>query len=519
MPAHQEREQPIHPIEKRVLLLLREVERLSLSEISKRLGLDLSTVSRAAQWLKHKGLCEIEETVVNNQVSLGTEGHKYLQFKLPERRLVDALRSLGDTSSLDRVSEITGMGDMEVKIGVIWAKKKGWVEIQRSSQGSLIKLLNYPEGPTDEERLLSTLKDGPIMMSELREHSATIERLARRPNVISIDPIKEHYLTLTEEGERVSRSISLEVEEVVQLTPDLITSGRWREVTFSRYDLLAPVKPVYAARLSPLTELIELVRDVFVELGFEEIKGPLVELAFWNFDALFQPQDHPAREMHDTFYLESPDRGVIPHDLARRVKAVHERGWRTGSKGWRYRWEGEEACRLLLRTHTTAATVRYLVDHKDPPIKVFTIDRVYRNENVDWKHLAELHQIDGIMMDRAVTLRSLMGIIREFYRRLGIPNVRFRPSYFPYTEPSAEVEVYLPWSNSWAELGGMGIFRPEVTGPLGVKYPVLAWGLGLERLAMTVYGIDDIRSLYRNDLRWIRSISPVSTLTKMRGAK
>jgi phenylalanyl-tRNA synthetase alpha chain len=112
-------------------------------------------------------------------------------------------------------------------------------------------------------------------------------------------------------------------------------------------------------------------------------------------------------------------------------------------------------------------------------------------------------------MDRGVGLKHLMGVIREFYARLGLREVRFRPSYFPYTEPSAEVDVYLKDLGRWVELGGMGVFRPEVTMPLGVVNPVLAWGLGLERLAIIVYGVEDIRELYRNDLSWIRSVNPI----------
>jgi phenylalanyl-tRNA synthetase, alpha subunit (EC 6.1.1.20) len=191
------------------------------------------------------------------------------------------------------------------------------------------------------------------------------------------------------------------------------------------------------------------------------------------------------------------------------VRAAHENGGGTGSKGWRYRWSVEEASRLILRTHTTATTIRYLAEHREPPVKVFSVDRIFRNEKVNWKRLAEFHQIEGILMDRGVGLKHLMGVIKEFYARLGLREVRFRPSYFPYTEPSAEVDVYLKELGKWVELGGMGVFRPEVTRPLGVEHPVLAWGLGLERLAIIIYGVEDIRELYRNDLSWIRSVVPI----------
>jgi phenylalanyl-tRNA synthetase alpha chain len=275
---------------------------------------------------------------------------------------------------------------------------------------------------------------------------------------------------------------------------------------------------VYPARYHPIVELIDEIREIFLELGFEEIKGGFVESAFWNFDALFQPQDHPAREMHDTFYLSTPSRAKLPSQLiVKRVAQTHENGWSTGSTGWGYKWNSELAQQTILRTHTTATTIRYLASHPDPPIKVFSIDRVYRNEKVNYKHLAEFHQIEGIIMDKDVSLRDLMGTMKEFYSRLGYERVRFWPSYFPYTEPSAEATAYVEKKGvdssgkvstvgRWLELGGMGIFRPEVTMPLGIKYPVLAWGLGLERLFMIRLDADDIRTPYRNELSWIRKV-------------
>jgi phenylalanyl-tRNA synthetase alpha chain len=190
-----------------------------------------------------------------------------------------------------------------------------------------------------------------------------------------------------------------------------------------------------------------------------------------------------------------------------RVRRTHECGWITGSTGWGYKWSREEAKKLVMRTHTTATTIRYLAKHKKPPVKVFSVDRVYRNEKVDRKHLAEFHQFEGIIMDKNVTIRDLIGILTEFYKRLGLEKVRFWPSYFPYTEPSLQSSVYIAKWDAWVELCGMGMFRPEVLEPLGIKYPVLAWGGGLERLIMIKLGVDDMRDLYRNKLSWIRGIT------------
>ncbi len=507
MPDHTDAQRVVlHPLERSVLKSLARRRRATFRELAEELGMKVDAVAKALERLQRKGLARVEELVVDRVAQLSEEGLEYASRGLPERRLVEELRSRGGSAELEELRR--ALGDMSVEIGIIWAKRNGWIEIDRSEGRTLLRLVRYPEQPTEEELVLKTLKGGPRSVNELGPLAGVCERLARRAGLVTIRDVKEHVASVTEEGLQLADRIE-DVEEVSQLTPEMIKTGRWRAVRLARYDVYAPVKPAFAAREHPLTSLIRRVREAFVELGFQEVKGPLVELAFWNFDALFQPQDHPAREMHDTFYLAWPDKGRVPEALAERVKAAHENGGGTGSKGWRYRWSVDEASRLILRTHTTATTIRYLAEHREPPVKVFSVDRIFRNERVNWKRLAEFHQIEGILMDRRVGLKHLMGVIREFYARLGLKEVRFRPSYFPYTEPSAEVDVYLKELGRWVELGGMGVFRPEVTRPLGVEHPVLAWGLGLERLAIIVYGVEDIRELYRNDLSWIRSVKPI----------
>ncbi|MDH4292062.1 MAG: phenylalanine--tRNA ligase subunit alpha, partial [Dehalococcoidia bacterium] len=312
-------------------------------------------------------------------------------------------------------------------------------------------------------------------------------------------------LELTDAGWDLAKKGIEIVEEVSQLTPELIRTGRWRKAKLRRFDVTAPGPTIHPGKIHPAQQIIQRVREIFLEMGFTEIRGSIVETAFWNFDALFQPQDHPAREMMDTFYLAQPRKGKLPKkDVVDAVAKTHEDGWITGSRGWEYTWSADEAKRLILRTHTTAVTIRYLAEHKEPPVKVFSVDRVYRNEKVDYKHLAEFHQIEGIVMDKKVTLRDLMGTLKEFYLKLGLKKVQFWPSYFPYTEPSMQSTVYVPELKTWVELCGMGIFRPEVLAPLGIKYPVLAWGGGLERLIILKLGIEDIRLLYKNDLGWMR---------------
>jgi phenylalanyl-tRNA synthetase alpha chain len=254
-----------------------------------------------------------------------------------------------------------------------------------------------------------------------------------------------------------------------------------------------------------MSRLIEEVRRAFLALGFEEATCPMAESAFWDFDALFQPQDHPAREMQDTLYCSNPATFPLPDPaLVEAVRATHETGGSTGSLGWRYAWSEQRASQVVLRTHMTASSILALARDPHPPRKVFSIGRVFRRETLDATHLPEFTQVDGIIIDAHANLASLLGTLATFYSRMGIDDIKMKPAFFPYTEPS--VEVHIKWAGRWMEMGGAGIFRPEVTEPFGCKVPVLAWGLGLERLAMARFGLSSIKDLYQPRLDWLRSV-------------
>jgi phenylalanyl-tRNA synthetase alpha chain len=235
-------------------------------------------------------------------------------------------------------------------------------------------------------------------------------------------------------------------------------------------------------------------------MGFNEMPtNRWVESSFWNFDALFQPQAHPARDLHDTFFLKTPATcASLPADYVARVKQMHERGG-DGSHGYNYDWLLAEAEKNVLRTHTTAVSsrvLRALSLRGFTPGKYFSIDRVFRNESIDKTHLAEFHQIEGIIIDRNIGLGDLIGVLQQFFERLGVSPIRFKPAYNPYTEPSMEIFTYIEGLNKWVEIGNSGIFRPEMLGPMGLSSDVtaIAWGLSLERPTMKLYGINNIRS-------------------------
>ena len=296
-------------------------------------------------------------------------------------------------------------------------------------------------------------------------------------------------------------------DEVAQLTPELIQTGKWKDVSFRKYDIRTFAPADHPGKKHPLTRIADEVRRIFISMGFKEIDEEFVQPAFWNMDALFTPQDHPARDIQDTFYLKHPaSLKVTDEEIVKRVCRSHEDGGGTGSSGWGYKWSRAESERALLRTHTTVNTIRSLYDYPEPPVKVFSLSKVFRNEAIDATHLPEFMQIEGIVMEKDASFDMLCGIIREFYGKMGFEDVRFRPGYFPYVEPSLEVEVQ--FKGSWMELGGAGVFRPEVTAPFGVKHPVLAWGFGFERLAMLRWNLKDIRDLYISDVDMLRQ-SPI----------
>ncbi len=487
--------------EQKTLLALQQLKgKAPVEDIVNESGLAHAAVMRGVLSLTENNLVLTHEQK-QTLVSVTEEGDFHAKHGLPERRLLNSVEKLGGEAPVNAVVNDSGLEKKFMSVALGWLNRKKWASIK---QGKLTAL-QKPVTGADEKLLTLLTKTSSLVVEELNPEIQTSISTLKSRGLIEVEEKINRALELTEDGwELVKKGITVQ-QEVSQLTPELIRTGNWRNVKLRRFDVTAPGPVIYPGKIHPVQQIIQQVKEIFLEMGFTEIRGDMVETAFWNFDALFQPQDHPARDMVDTFYLSDPKEGKLPKkSIVDGVCQTHENGWITGSRGWEYKWSPEEAKKLVLRTHTTATTIRYLTQHQDPPVKVFSVDRVYRNEKLDYKHLAEFHQIEGIIMDRKVTLRDLMGTLKEFYQKLGLEKVQFWPSYFPYTEPSLQSTVFVPELNNWVELCGMGIFRPEVLAPLGVKHPVLAWGGGLERLILLKMGLEDIRLLYKNDLGWIR---------------
>jgi phenylalanyl-tRNA synthetase alpha chain len=488
--------------EKKVLLALKKLHgRASPEEIFNTGGFNQHVeVANASSWLQSKKLVSMENKL-KIVYSLGTEGKRFVEKGLPEKRALNLLAEHKGRVRLNDLSPVLAADEIPVAIG--WLKTNGWATI-RKDKGTVIEMTEQGKKAvsevTDAERILQRLHEHP----ELEIEKDSIKPLVSRKNVIREKELITSTILLTEEGKKILDTGFDIQEEITQVTSAVIKNGEWKEKPIRPYDIHAFAPACHGGKPHPLVKLIDDIRQIFVEMGFQEIQGDYVESCFWNMDVLFIPQDHPAREMQDTFYCKTPARlPITEKPLLEEIARVHENGGKTGSTGWGASFSKTEGERALLRTHTTVNTIRYLYHHPTPPCKVFSLERVFRKENIDTTHLPEFYQIEGIIHEEHANFRQLIGILKEFYHRIGFEKIRFRPGYFPYTEPSMEVEVF--WNGKWMELGGSGIFRPEVTEPVGVKNPVLAWGLGLERLAMLRYGLNDIRSLYISDIDWLRN--------------
>ncbi len=470
---------------------------------------ELVEVMNASSWLLSKGFVTIEETFTT-YYSLDKDGRRFIEMDTPERRALKLL-----TNGPIKLSDLSKSGFFtgnEVQIAVGWLKKRAWADISKSGGETMLAMtesgrLAYDRREADE-LLLDRLAGGEVAETSLSsEEKAALTMLKTRQKVVRSRDVVSRKISLTDAGRALlAKGIELK-EEIAQLTPELIQSGKWKDVEIRRYDPSTFAPAVYGGKPHPLRQVVEEVRAIFIQMGFTEIEGDFVQSSFWDLDALFVPQDHPAREMQDTFYTDNPSKLDLSKEenegIIAKEKAIHENGGGTGSEGWHYEWKLSEAERALLRTHTTVNTVKYIASHPKPPIKVFTVGKVFRNEALDYKHLPEFFQVEGIVMEEGANLGMLIGTLTEFYNRMGFDKVDIRPSFFPYTEPS--LEVFVHFDGKWMELGGAGIFRPEVTSPFGVAHPVLAWGQGLERLAMVRLGIKDMRELYLPNLDTLKS--------------
>lgn len=443
-------------------------------------NVEFQEVQRAILSLKAKSMVDFKQ--IEQEVwSLTAEGADIVANGSYEMRLYILVRELENL----KISEVVDKLGASGKLGQQRAFKNGWVKKQGDSLVPGVETV--PEDATAlnlaEIKKTGTLKD-QAELNDLKKR-----KLVTKTKIILYSVSK-------------GPEFSLEIAKVeTDLTVDMLQSGTWKTAKFKPYNFRAEGASTSSGALHPLNKVREEFRQIFFSMGFTEMPtNQYVESGFWNFDTLFVPQQHPARDLQDTFYIKDPIKAEEPEDKTywNSVRKVHEQG-DFGSIGYRYPWKGEESTKLVLRTHTTAISAKMLHElAKNPrPARYFSIDRVFRNEAVDATHLAEFHQVEGVVADYNLTLGNLIGFMQRFFSKMGVENLRFKPAYNPYTEPSLEIFSWHPGLNKWVEIGNSGMFRPEMLEAMGLPKNLRChgWGLSLERPTMIKYGVSNIREL------------------------
>ncbi|MBN2497179.1 MAG: phenylalanine--tRNA ligase subunit alpha [Deltaproteobacteria bacterium] len=498
----------LHPLEIRVLQALGEQTRLDDASFEAE-GIDAARLRTVIEWQLAKGCMRQVLSREKHFVSLTELGLSYVDGT-PELRLIRRLREgalpvaeLMRTEGLDPKEAGTALGSLK-KAGVVQAGAEKELRLaDDADKEPFVALGRLIRRVADEQRLdMDSLDPADAARVE-----AGSRKRGKAKGVFRIDIQTTRTLELTELGQQVKQAAlrsGRSGDEINQLTPAMLADGSWRGKTFRPYNLAIRPSRV-AGRRHPYREFLDYVRRKLCSLGFAEMRGELVESEFWNMDALFMPQFHSARQIHDVYFVKDPAKAdQLDEPFASRVAAVHTDGGETGSRGWGYAFDRERSRRLVLRSQGTVLSARWL-HQAEVPGKYFAIARCFRYDQVDATHAPDFYQCEGIVLGESIDFVTLLGLLKLFAQEVAkAEEIHFAPAYFPFTEPSVEIHMKHP-RLGWTELGGAGIFRPEVTWPQGVEVPVIAWGLGLDRMAMVAMGIDDIRDLFSPDLGKVRA--------------
>jgi phenylalanyl-tRNA synthetase alpha chain len=471
----------------------------SVEEIVKKSGLDRTTVLRGLGFLESKGFLKINK-ISSKFVDLALNGVRYKKDHLPERKLLITIEN-NNNKTLEEIKQKSGLSDNEFKASFGILKRKALI----SFEGEKLRLASSKEECSKkfpEEILIEKL---PVSFDSLSDvDKLAVDSLKSRKDIIEIVEQKEITFKLTESGKQIAGK-KIDLDLIEEVTPELIKQGV-KNRRFRHYDFGIKVPSIYGGKKHFVNQSIEQGKKIWLELGFKEMTGDYTVNGFWNFDALFTAQDHPVREMHDTFFVKDIYGNLPNNSILSKVKKAHEGGI-DNSKGWNYKFNEADSKKVLLRTHTTCLSAKKLSElkEKDLPAKFFSVSKVFRNETLDWKHGFEFNQAEGIVIDPNANFRHLIGYLKEFAKKMGYDKIRIQPGYFPYTEPSLEGSIWNEERKEWVEVLAAGIFRPEVTIPLlGTKIPVLAWGPGFDRLMTEAHKIKDLRELYKNDINYLR---------------
>ena len=490
---------------------------LSDSRLETHTGLGAGQIRRAVEWLISKALLEVASESNTASVALTEIGKAQLEAGASPESALLARASEGRVTLKDlQTDERFNRGDWGSAFGGL--KKEGVIEsdgpnivIKDADRATFYTITLFEDllGKFGEDASAELPIDTftEAMQTHARE-AATGPGKSKSP-VRLVEQVVREYKITRDGGSALSAIIEQNMtgEEVSRLTPEMLQSGEWKNVGFRRYDLSIKPPRIQVGRHHAYRKYLDSVRKKLLSLGFEEMKGPLVETEFWNMDALFMPQFHAARNIHDAYFISEPSESKGPEEPHfSRVARSHRDGGDTESRGWRYPFDPERSRRLLMRTQGTALSARTLAGGPNIPGKYFAIARCFRPDEIDATHGAEFNQVEGIVLGDSINFRSLLGLLKLFALEVAeAAEVRYVPDYFPFTEPSVELKVKHP-TLGWIELGGAGLFRPELTKALGIDVPVIAWGLGVDRMAMVSLGVKDIRDLFSTDLDYLRSL-------------
>lgn len=503
----------LHPLEIRVLKSYSCGQELTAEKLEHELDYKQGHANQAFSWLGGKGLVAEKRRETKIFFEITPLGKLFAKEGSPEEKILNLLKEK-DSLSLPEIASLLNLENKDVGSAFGSLSKEGAVRMDEAKKAHfvdnpsgtrfettkklLVKAASIENGLLDKDSL--TVDENTVMASLAKKRGATDApfKLVERDTVV-YELTKE-----TQEVQKALKESGLTGEEIGSITPKMLKTGEWKDASFRSYNIAIPPARIIPGRTNPYVSFLDSVKDKLVSLGFEEFDGPLVETEFWNSDALFMPQFHAARDIHDAYYVKNPIHAKsIEEPWLSNVAGAHENGGNTGSRGWNYSFDRDFTRRLILRSQGTALSAYQLHSAKIPG-KYFGIARCFRYDKVDATHLSDFYQTEGIVLGDEVNLKTLLGFLEMFAIEIaGATDVKYVPGYFPFTEPSIEVHIKHPVLG-WFELGGSGIFRPEVTRSMGVDVPVLAWGIGIDRMALMALGLNDLRELFSSDIENVR---------------
>ena len=503
----------LHPLEIKVLLKYTEKDELSSEKLQKELDYKEGHANQAFSWLGGKNLLSVASRTPHTFYEITDLGREYASKGTPEDRIVEFVKSNG-AKTLPEIAAGTGLEQKDVGSAFGPLSKDGVLKMNAEKKAEYTGAA-LPARITVAKALLekaAKAENGQLNNKDLSaDEQAAIANFAKKRGaadsafkIIERETVIYKLNPQVKEVVEALKKAGITGNEIGELTPKMLESGEWKKGTFRGYNIAIPPARIIPGRTNPYVQFLEHVKDKLASLGFQEYDGPLVETEFWNGDALFMPQFHAARDIHDVYRIKNPTHAkAIEEPWLSNVAAAHKDGGNTGSRGWNYEFDHEFTRRLVLRSQGTVLSAHQL--HKaENPGKYFGIARCFRYDKVDATHLSDFYQTEGIIVGEDANLRNLLGMLEMFAKEVaGAEEVKYVPGYFPFTEPSIEVHIKHPVLG-WFELGGSGIFRPEVTKAMGLDCPVLAWGIGIDRMALMALGLNDLRELFSENIEEVR---------------